>query len=115
MSSALTFAYFEITAISSLCRAGRKSGPSRPLRSRAMITCRRSLAALALLGLLLNRNESSVISLTLEQSLEQAGFLIHGKAQRYLVSEEARHHILVGFGNVGAGHVDGRIALVGCM
>jgi uncharacterized protein (DUF697 family) len=48
MSSALTLVYLEITSISSRCRAGRKSGPPRPLRSRAMMICSLSLAAVAL-------------------------------------------------------------------
>src|SRR6476646_5837668 len=102
MSSALTLVYFEITSISSRCRAGRKSGPARVLRSRAMMICSRSLASLALFDLGGNRKESSAISLGPEDALQEARLFVAGKAQRQVGAEEAAYHVLVGFGHVGA-------------
>src|SRR3569832_1200200 len=64
MLSGLTLVYFEITSINSLCKAGRKSGPDNPLRSRAMKISNHSFAALAVLGLLLKRKDNSAITYT---------------------------------------------------
>src|SRR6476659_320620 len=113
MSSALTLVYFEITSISSRCSAGRKSGPARLVRSRAMMICRRSLASLALFALGGNRKESRAISLCPKNALQESWLFVAGEPQRQVGAEEARHHVLVRFGHVGALEVNRRIALVG--
>ena len=64
----LTLTYLEITWISSRCRSGRKSGLAAAVRSRAMMSCRRS-GDLGGFGLLPKSMESSDISLASEQAL----------------------------------------------
>src|SRR5205085_6098914 len=107
-----TLVYFEITSISSRCSAGRKSGPARLVRSRAMMIWRRSLAATALFGFCGNRNESKAMSLYPKDALQQTRLFIGSEAQRQVLAEEVRHHVLVGFGHVATLEVDRRVALV---
>jgi hypothetical protein len=66
MSSALIDTYFEITATSSRCNAGKYSGrlPPRPWRSCARMICSRSLATLAVFFFSPSRKESIDIALT---------------------------------------------------
>src|ERR1700691_6301420 len=95
-----------MTANNALCIAGKKSGPARPLRSRAMMICSRSFAALADLGLLLNRKESRAILLAFKNALEQTRLFVIREAHGDLLAEEAGDHILVGFRDVAAVDMD---------
>src|SRR5690242_13345749 len=114
MLSRFTLTYLEITSISSCCSAGRKSAAAEaPLRSWAMISCRRSLATAAVFGFWPNSNVSRDMSLSSEQALEQARLLVIDEAQRQAFAEEAADHVGVGLGDVAAVHVDGRRALIG--
>src|SRR5512138_1089290 len=112
MSSGLICTYLEITATRSFCRSGRKSGPDRPARSRAMISCRRSLATEAVGFFSPKMRESQDMSLASEQALDQARLLVLGEAQRVLLAEEAADRVLVGLGDRRALLVDRGNALV---
>src|SRR5512139_1465583 len=114
MSSGFTLTYFEMTAISSRCRSGRKLAVlPPPSRSWAMISCSRSLATWAVFGLLPKSKDSSDISLASEQALQQARLDVVDEAQRLVLAEEAADHVMVGLGGVGFLLVDDRCALVG--
>src|SRR5690606_28335339 len=88
-------------------RAGRKSAPRVALPcSRAMMSCRRSFATAAVRFFSPNSRESRDMSLASEQALHEAGLFIVHETQGAILAKEARDHVGIGFGYVGALEVD---------